>query len=321
MDVSVVVAAREEDRPGEETLRLAALADRLGYGELWAGEGPAWDAFALAAAIGTATRQARLTAGPLPVSVRDPATIARGAASVAALSGRPVGVALGTSSPRVVTGLHGRSRAGAVRQLADSAGALRGLLGGPGMPEPPAEMVPGSGFPRHLPPAGGPLTVAAFGERAIAAAATHADRMVLDLVSPDQVGWLRAKLNTAAVRAGRTRPRLVAWLPTAVDPAPESATQILAGIAGYLAVPGYAEMFVAAGFGHAVRRAREGAGAAELLAELPPEAAHTVGLVGDPASVRARMREYATAGLDEVALVPATHGDPDGARTLTALAR
>jgi hypothetical protein len=32
---------------------------------------------------------------------------------------------------------------------------------------------------------GGPLTVAAFGDRAMAVAAKFADRMVLDLVSPE----------------------------------------------------------------------------------------------------------------------------------------
>jgi len=36
--------------------------------------------------------------------------------------------------------------------------------------------------------------------------------------------------------------------------------------------------------------------------------------------VRDRLAEYAEAGLDEVAIVPATAGDPGGERTLTALA-
>jgi len=97
MDISVVVASRP-NVPPEEELRTAALADRLGYPELWVGEGFVWDAFALATAAGLATARILITVGPIPVSVRDPASIARGAASTAALIGRPVGVALGTSS-------------------------------------------------------------------------------------------------------------------------------------------------------------------------------------------------------------------------------
>ena len=81
-------------------------------------------------------------------------------------------------------------------------------------------IVPGSGFPRRLPQPGGTVTVAAFGERAVAAAVAHADRMLLDLVSPEQVRMLRARMLAAAEKAGRTPPRLAAWLPAAVDPEP-----------------------------------------------------------------------------------------------------
>ncbi|WP_406446565.1 LLM class F420-dependent oxidoreductase [Streptomyces sp. NBC_01613] len=315
MDFSVVAVAREDDTPVEEPLRVAALADRLGYREVWAGEGPTWDSFVLAAALGNVTERAALTAGPVPVSVRDPMTIARGAASVAAVTGRAVGVALGTSSKRVVEGVHGRPRVRPAAVLEESAAAVRALLhGAPGEP-----VVPGSPFLRRLAPPGGPLTVAAFGDRAIATAAAHADRMLLDVVSPEQVRDLRARLVEAARKAGRTPPTLAAWLPAAVDPAPQSLAQVLGSIAGYLTVPGYREVFAAAGFAEAVELAASGADRATLVRVLPPEAAATVGLVGDLATVRARIDAYAEAGLDEIALVPATAADPAGDRTLKAL--
>jgi probable F420-dependent oxidoreductase len=315
MDISVVAAAREDDSPVDEPLRVAQLADRLGYREVWAGEGPTWDAFVLATAIGLRTERVVLTAGPVPVSVRDPLTIVRGAASAAAVIGRPVGVALGTSSKRVVEGVHGRPRTRPAAALAESAEAVRRLLHG----EPGEAIVPGSVFLRRQQPPGGPLTVAAFGDRAIAVAAEHADRMLLDVVSPEQVRLLRAKLTEAAKQVGRTPPRLAAWLPAAVDPEPESLTQVLRSIVGYLMVPGYSDVFAEAGFGAAVELARSGADPDTLAAALPPEAVHTVALVGDAAAVRARIDAYAQAGLDEIALVPATAGDPGGERTLTAL--
>jgi probable F420-dependent oxidoreductase len=315
MDISVVAVGREDDSPVDEPLRVAVLADRLGYREVWAGEGPTWDSFVLAAAIGAATERVALTAGPVPVSVRDPYTIARGAAGVAAVTGRPVGVALGTSSKRVVEGVHGRPRSRPAATMEDSAAALTGLLhAAPGEP-----VVPGSPFRRRLPPPGGPLTVAAFGDRAIATAAAHADRMLLDIVSPEQVRALRAKLLAAAEKAGRTPPTLASWLPAAVDPRPDSLTQILGSIAGYLTVPGYSDMFTAAGLGEAVELAATGADRQTLVRALPPEAAGTVALVGDLDTVRARIAAYAEAGLDEIALVPATADDPAGERTLTAL--
>jgi probable F420-dependent oxidoreductase len=309
--ISVVAAAREDEQPPLEAVDVAVLADRLGYGEVWLGEGATWDAFALAAAVGKATGRIAITAGPVSVSVRDPFTIVRGAASVEALVGRPVGVALGTSSTRVVEGVHGRSRAKPVGDLRESAAAYvahrRGeWFGATGT----------HGFGRRLPPATGPLTIAAFGDRAIGIAARHADRMLLDLVSPAQVRELRAKLDAATAEP----PALAAWLPAAVDPDDASYAQLMRAVAGYLPVRGYQEMFADAGFAGAVDLANRGADRDELLAALPEHAARTIGLVGDADTVRDRLAEYADAGLDEVAIVPATAGDPAGERTLTALA-
>ena len=96
--------------------------------------------------------------------------------------------------------------------------------------------------------------------------------------------------------------------------------QLAMAVVGYLAVPGYAEMLTAAGFGELVDFARTGPPPRELLARVPPELPRAVGLVGDIATVRARLDEYAAAGVDELALVAATAGDPGGERTLRALA-
>lgn len=318
MEITVVIASRP-DVPPEEELRTAVVADRLGYRDLWVGEGFVWDAFALATAAGLATEQIALTVGPIPVSVRDPASIARAAASTAALVRRPVGVALGTSSLRVVERMHGRSRRRAVTTMAESAQALRALFRGE-IADYAGETVSTHGYRLRLDPPGGPITLAAFGDRAIDVAAQHADRMVLDLVSPELARHYRDKLDAAAQRAGRPAPRLAAWIPAAVDPGPEARTQVLQSVIGYLEVAGYGEMFTAAGLGDAVQMALAGASRDELLAAVPPTAVDRLGLVGDVATVRDRLDAYAAAGLDEVVLVPATAGDPGGERTLTALA-
>jgi probable F420-dependent oxidoreductase len=316
MQLSVAVAS-EPDVPPEEELRTAALADRLGYSELWIGEGWVWDAFALATAIGVATERIPMTVGPLPVHVRDPATIARAAASTAALVRRPVGVALGTSSVRVVEGMHGRSRHRAVTALAESAQAVRAFLL-EGQADTDGKVL-SAHYRLQLDPPGGPLTVAAFGERAVAVAAEHGDRMVLDLVSPELAREYRGKLDTLAALTGRPAPRLAAWVVAAVDPDPTAYAQVMENLVGYLAVAGYDEMFRAAGFGEAVELAHAGADRDELLSALPPDAATSVGLVGHADAISARLEAYAVA-LDELVLVPVSAGDPGGERTLTAIA-
>lgn len=90
-----------------------------------------FDAFALAMAVAARTQRAGLTVGPLAVGVRTPVSIAMGIGSVAALTGRRVDVALGTSSPVVVGQWHGRDRARGVERLDETAEALRGVAHGP----------------------------------------------------------------------------------------------------------------------------------------------------------------------------------------------
>lgn len=53
--------------------------------------------------------------------------------------------------------------------------------------------------------------------------------------------------------------------PAAVDPDRRSYDQLLQSLAGYLEVDGYAEMFIAAGFGRAVELARASAARDHVL--------------------------------------------------------
>ena len=80
-------------------------------------------------------------------------------------------------------------------------------------------------------------------------------------------------------------------------------------------------MFAEAGFGELVRFARSRPHPGELLAAIPAELVGHVSLVGDEQAIRARLAEYAGAGVDEIALVPGcSDADPAGVATLTALA-
>uniref|UniRef100_UPI000DE1F97D LLM class F420-dependent oxidoreductase n=1 Tax=Nonomuraea lactucae TaxID=2249762 RepID=UPI000DE1F97D len=196
-----------QDRPPGEALLTARAADRLGYDELWVGEMATYDAFALAAVLGAETRRVGLTVGPLAVAVRDPMTIARGVASVADLTGRRVGVAIGTSSPVVVTQWHGRDRSRSVTRLRESAVVLRELLDG-GRPSFDGETVRASGYHLRLQAPRSELTVAAFGPAAVGVAAAIADRLVLNLITPASAAPLVERLRSAATEAGRPAPRV-----------------------------------------------------------------------------------------------------------------
>jgi probable F420-dependent oxidoreductase len=314
-----------QDRPAGEVVRTAEVADALGYGEIWIGEMATFDAFALGAVVAGRTSRAALTVGPLAVAVRDPVMIAMGAGSLAELTGRTVNVALGSSSPVVVEQWHGRRQERTALALAESATAVRTLLAG-GKADVRGEVISTRGFRLRTRAPGTPLTIAAFGRGAVKAAARHADRMVINLVTPKSAARLVQMLHDECRAAGRPVPPVAVWLATVVSPAEsgpaaESIEQLRRGLVAYMSAPGYGEMFAEAGFGDVVRFARTRPHPGELLAAIPAELTGHVSLVGDQRAVRARLAEYASAGVDEVALVPgSSDADPAGVATLTALA-
>jgi probable F420-dependent oxidoreductase len=309
-----------QDRPPAEVLRTAQVADELGYGEIWIGEMATFDAFALGAVVAERTARATLTVGPLAVAVRDPVMIAMGVGSLTELTGRPVNVALGSSSPVVVQQWHGRRQEHTATALAESAAAVRTLLAG-GKAELDGQVIRTRGYRLRTAPAGSGLTIAAFGAGAVKAAARHGDRMVINLVTPKSAARLVQMLHDECRVAGRPVPPVAAWAATVVDPSAQAVEQLRRGLVAYMSAPGYGEMFAEAGFADVVRFARTGPHPRELLAAIPAELAGCVSLLGDERAVRARMAEYADAGVDEIALVPgSSEADPAGVGTLAALA-
>jgi probable F420-dependent oxidoreductase len=297
-----------QDRPAPEALITASAAESLGYRRLWVGEMATYDSFALATAIAGSTQTIELIVGPLAVAVRTPLNIAMGVASVASLTGRTTHVALGTSSSVVVERWHGRSRAGGPELLDATAQSVRALLVG--------DRDPASGFRLRLDHADAQLNIAAFGPRAVAVAAVRADRMLLNMVTPDAVAAFRRRLDLAG---GQEIP-MVAWLVAAVDPIPDEIAQIRSAVVGYLAAPGYGEMFVQAGYPELVDLARSGAHPREILSAMPEGFERSVGLVGSRSEIAALIESYAEAGLDTVGVVPVTASGDYGKKALEAIA-
>lgn len=294
---TTVVLGQWLDRPIEADVDVAVLADRLGYPELWIPEMAKVDAPAFAAAIAERTGRIELTLGPLAVTVRSAVQIALAASTVTAM-GRATNVALGTSS-NVVARWHGRSRAGAAEKLAATRHDLAELFAG--------GRVDGYRLPRvpDRPPS---ITVAAFGPRAVDAARS-ADRMVLNMVTVDAAGRLAAHHPNTAI-----------WLCAALDPTDTEHAWLTRGLVGYLAAPGYGEMFSEAGYGELVDFARTRPGPKEIFARMPRTLLDDVGLIGTESTIRARLRAYEDAGIAELCIVPPPVDSACGRRTLEALA-
>jgi probable F420-dependent oxidoreductase len=308
------------DRPDEEAVEIAVAAEQAGIGAAWVGELGSFDAFALATAIGLRTPRARLKIGPVAVGVRSPVAIALGVASVATLTGCPVDVALGASSPAIVTGWHDRPWSALAPRMRETVPALRAILDGERL-DLDGEHVHIRGFKLRRAQPDASIAVAAFGPAMTRIAARHADEVVLNLVTPEHVAGVRARIDEEAAAVGRRgRPRLAVWVPAALAPGAKAHAQLAGQLAAYLAAPGYGEMFTALGFGSLVVRARGGSTRrAELLAAIPSELLAQVGAIGSAGEVVRRIRAYHEAGADHVGVAPSTAEDPAGRGLLAAL--
>ena len=185
-----------------------------------------WDAFALATAIAGETESIELCVGPLATAVRDPMAMAMGVASVAAIARRPVHLAIGSSSHDGGRAL-ARARAASAPRATSARPPRRCGRCWPARRRATRESwcaPTATGCACRLPQTS--LTVAAFGEATVRVAARVADRMVLNLVTPELVstdgaaparrdrpsrrGWRlgrrRRRSDTGDARAARTRP-------------------------------------------------------------------------------------------------------------------
>ena len=211
MNVAVGVTPMETRR--EVVLRLADVAEDLGYSAFTVAEGWGYDAGVLLAEIATRTSRIELGTGVLNVWGRSPASIAMLASGLYAASGGRFTLGLGAGSPQLAEGLHDVPFRAPVRRLGATARQVRALLDG-------ERLTPSAGGRglRLAAPAPVPLHLAALGPAAVRLAGEVADAWVPFLQPLSGLKGRICLLEEAAARVGRPRPRVTPGLPTARSP-------------------------------------------------------------------------------------------------------
>ena len=306
------------DRPDEEALEIAQQALASGFTTMWLGEMATFDAFTLATAVGLRAPGLALKIGPLAIGVRSPVALALGVASVATLTGAHVDLALGASSPVIVSAWHDRPWDALAPRARETIEALRPILAGERAAY-AGEHVRTHGFRLRSPRPEAKIALAAFGPAMTRVAGAVADEIVLNLVTPEHVARVRAVVDAEAQAHGRDAPAIVVWVSAALDPGPRALAQMAAQIAVYLQPPGYGEMFAELGFAELVQRARSGERRAQLAREIPVELLRQVCAIGSATEIVERLAGYGAAGATAVGVAPSTAEDPAGARVLSAL--
>ncbi len=313
-----VVAPFWLDRPDEEVVDIALQARRYGFDTMWIGEMASFDAFALATAVGLRAPGLNLKVGPLAVGVRSPVALALGLSSVATLTGARADLALGASSPGIVTAWHDRPWTRVAQRMHETVCALRPILAGE-RADFDGEQLHVHGFRLRAPLPHATISVAAYGPAMTRVAATAADEVVLNLVTPEHVARVHGAVEEEARAQGRAAPAIAVWVSVALEPGLATLSQLAAQIAAYLAPPGYGESFIELGFEELVASARSGTRRSELAAAVPVELLRAICAIGSREEIVSRLSEYRAAGATRVGVVPATAEDPGGSRVLQAL--
>jgi probable F420-dependent oxidoreductase len=303
----------------------ARTAEALGLGTVWIGERfDTKDLPSLAGAISQVTEQVRIGAAVTVPGVRHPMVMASMGQTLQALTGERFALGLGRSAAW-------RWRqygvpAPTLASLGDTAAILRRLWAGETVTySGPAGEFPELRLPQRPDVAPPALLLAAVGPKTLALAGREFDGVILHpFLTPDAVARSIGLVRRAASEAGRDPAALRCCATVVVAPDRtdrDAALAVGARAAGYFQLRGLGDALVAANRWEAEDLARYRAlpklaalgtrsadksltrdELVELSRTLPPEWLPSASAVGDAAACAARLREYRTAGADELVL-------------------
>ncbi len=322
MRVGAVLAAFPA-LPLDEYLALVRDAEARGYDTAFVGETAAGDAITLMTLIASHTARINVASGVIPIQTRSPIILGMSATTLAHVAPGRVALGLGVSSRIIVEQWHGSSFNAGLGQMREVVQIVRMTTAG--------ERVNFDGrFYRlknfksmaPLPAAPPKIFLAALGPEMLELAGEIADGVVLNWIPPEAVKASIAHLEAGARRAGRTLDgfEIAGFIRTTVtDAAADARTGLARDITGYAIVDVYASFFRGIGYGdemaaiNAKWKAGDRAGA---VREVSPRVLDGLGMIGDEAFCRARLRAYADAGMTLPVILPFVPEGVDRAASL-----
>lgn len=333
--------ARDPAAAVARSVEIARVADAAGLDSLWVSEDPeGWDAFAVLGALARETERIRLGTGVTNPYLRHPNLLAASVATLDRLSGGRAFLGLGRGQTEWYERALGMDVGRPLAVLEETIGLLRGWWAAPHRASSAPAADGESHFrvreweraiaplQRHI-----PVYLGAVGPKALALAGRLADGVLFnDLASIKFIRSAVTAVRTAAIAAGRDPEVFEFYARAGVtvtdDPAPvlerKKATialiHALPGMERLLDVPGFDipsimadvrramrtdEVLAAGGGFPALRRAGDLDAA---RAAIPNELVAHLAVVGTLPHVRARLREFADAGVTHVFLAPPRWG-------------
>jgi probable F420-dependent oxidoreductase len=309
-----------------EYLDAVREAERRGYRRLWVAEAAGRDAVTTMTLIAAHTDRIEVASGIVPIQTRTPQLLAMTGASLAHLAPGRIALGLGVSSSVIIGQWHGLPFRAPLAQMREAVTLLRQCFSG--------ERVSFEGthyrarnFRLAVPPPKEPVKIllAALNPGMLELAGELADGVLLNWIAPEAVPASIRHLEAGARRAGRTLGNfeIASFIRTVVTDDVEATRQALArDITGYATVDSYARFFAATGFADETERANtawkagDRAGAVKAIS---PRMLDALGVVGSADFCRARIADFARAGLTEPVVLPFPTGEDPRPTVLSTL--
>ncbi|GAB1641159.1 LLM class F420-dependent oxidoreductase [Krasilnikovia sp. MM14-A1259] len=303
-------------------LALAQEADRLGFSVVWAAEAYGSDAPSMLAWIAGQTRQIDVGAAVMQIPARSPAMTAMTAATIDTVSGGRFRLGLGVSGPQVSEGWHGVRFAKPLGRTREYVDIVRLALA-----RKPVAYA-GQHYQLPLPDGAGkalrlgfhpprdtiPVYLAAVGPKNLELTGEIADGWLAIFFAPDAAGEYLQHIERGRAKSGAglsgfdvnvTAPLVVG------DDIAAGADLIRPHAALYVGGMGskdqnfYNQLAVRMGYEQEAAKVQELYLARQIrdaAAAVPQEFIERVSLIGPPARIAERMREYAAAGVGTLSI-------------------
>lgn len=313
-------------RPLRELVALARQAESLGYDAVWVADEKFYrDPWVTLAAIAPATKRVRLGTAVTEPYTRHPALLAMAAATLAEAAPGRVTLGLGAGGPGFPP--LGVERRRPAQALAEAVTIIRALLRGERV-DFAGEVNSFRGGSLNFQARPLPVYVAARGPRVLASAGAVADGVIMaPFASREAVRRAAETVRTAARKAGRPTPRIVARIDFCVAQDVERARQ---AVRYFVALPvwvSYPNLGYAEGLGIELSRELR-----ELVARrdyrdieaagtlLPPEMIDHFAIAGTEAEVAERIGQLLPL-IDELIVHPVASPDASVDRVVESVAR
>lgn len=292
----------------QNAVALAKALCAQGYEEIWLAEVNAAECYGLAGALSQAVPGVRIGMGVLPLSTRSVMVHALGAFTQHELTCGRFALGLGISSENIVRDWAGQPFDKPVVRMREALGALKKAFAG--------EKVNVSGETLNMKnfrlpaKADVPLLVGALNPQMLRLAGALADGVVLNMVPESALPQVLAEVRRGAEEAGRDPSKLevVARLHVCVVPSIAQGRDIVRLAFGpYVATGGYNRFFQFIGMEEEALAVKEAFAKGDRLGvarAMSDRLCDAIGVTGDEAHVRARIRAYAEQGVDVCVLNP-----------------